>query len=200
MLKILMLSLLLYFNSFAMNEYKETEVKSVISKKIVIADRLFVSNTLVDIFGNKARKYTDKFIMENVSFFGGPCDIYEQIRPDERSIKDQTTSCYNRKSNSKELLNPRSSLLRSGNIVKTCTAITTDKDVMKLFFDQFKMKKKKHFNEEVLKKLHNIFYPLDPITKNQLDKLKLLFNISPSQDRWNILAYTYCLSPDWRVL
>jgi len=196
----LILLLCLTFNQASAQGYvKKVKTKPVLSKSIQIANRHYLVSTFISIFGNSSKPVLNNLISTKVSSFGGPCDVYAQIRKTRTTIKDFETSCHNRKENSKEKLVVKSSLIRSGYIVKTCKSIIADKVIMKNFFEQNKIKNSDNFDGKTLTKIHNLFFPVDEINLTQKKKMQSVFELT-SKRPWHNVVYAYCLSPSWKVI
>ena len=176
-----------------------TNIQARIKSKDILANRFLVQNILIDIFSDQARIYTNKFIIPNISTFGGPCDLYEQVRKERNKVYSIESSCFGNKSNHKVSLNVDSSALRAGFMLKTCKSITSDDKVMRTFYKKYEISGPNDFSITSLKKLHRDFFPLESISDKQVTALKRLF-YSSTANKWQSVALAYCISPRWHLL
>ncbi|WP_417335013.1 hypothetical protein [Halobacteriovorax marinus] len=168
-------------------------------KSTIMANRFLIENIIVEIFGSKAKVYTQKYIIPNISVFGGPCDIYEQVRKDSESVSIANHSCFENKSNHKVGHTTKSSVLRSGYILKMCNSILSDLSIMDAYYKKHRLKRWSNYNSKKLHSIHQDFYPHKKMSKDQERKIRKLFYQS-SHSRWDSIVLSYCQSPGWRIL
>ncbi|PIK15565.1 hypothetical protein [Halobacteriovorax sp. JY17] len=170
-----------------------------IERKQQLANRFLVENILLEVFGQQVKSYTRKFIIPNISIFGGPCDIYEQVRKDQTSVSNIDGSCFGNKNNHKVELSANSNSLRAGFMLKTCKSIVNDLELMKHYYKKHKITTPNDFNLSSLETIHQDFFPYSKISKEQIKVLKRLFYATTSK-KWNSIVLTYCISPKWHLL
>ncbi|MBK25014.1 MAG: hypothetical protein CME70_13535 [Halobacteriovorax sp.] len=160
-----------------------------------LSDRFYVHSTLQQIFGPSVKPTLYKYIFSKPNAFGGPCDVYEQIRPNGHSVADQMTSCFERNDTSTLPLIGRRNLLRMGYTLKACTAITNNNKAIDFALQAASLKKRDPSKIKI-EKLYKLFYPfekLDHKVETALIKIEKKHEL-----RW--VLYTLCIDPSWQVL
>ncbi|ATH07768.1 hypothetical protein BIY24_07350 [Halobacteriovorax marinus] len=190
-MKILLVSIIL----FNLSSYSLAQIE----QSTILANRFLIENIFIEIFGKKVRKYTQKYIIPNINVFGGPCDIYEQVRKKDEGVYKLNSSCFENKSNHKASFNTKPNVLRSGYILKMCKSILSDSIIMEDYYKKHNIKKWSNYSSKKLFLIHRDFYPLKKVSKEQEEAIRKLF-YQKSHLRWDSIILSYCLSPQWRIL
>jgi len=185
MLKPLLL-LLLFFPGWA-QEYEEG-TGAAVQKADRFAGRFFIRNTLIDIFGNEASEIIDRNYFKVGKQVGGPCDIYEQVYHEHDKMVDPTRECPGGKPAAKFPLYPKTNILRSSHMMKTCYELVYRRPIPKVF----------QGTSNFLKVVSKKFYPYGGDEKLQ-KKLHSKYKVW-DEPRLKEALLTYCLSPGWQRL
>lgn len=170
---------------FAQDYEKNTSTGVVKEKRF--AGRQFIKNTLVEVFGESSSSLIDEVYFKVGKQVGGPCDIYEQVYYEHDKVLNPSVECPGGKPASKNSLFPKTNILRSSHILKTCYEISINKDLPKKFQ-----------GKDYLKKISNSFYPFggDEKLKKKLSKKSQ----NKGEEAIKKTLLTYCLSPGWQTL
>lgn len=195
-MKLLLLSILLVSTAFS-QDYDEEKVSSV-ERPVRFAGRYFIKNTLIEIFGKAAEPVIEKNYFKTGKQVGGPCDIYEQVFHEQNKVNDPDTECVTGKPGVNFPHFPRSGILRTSHIVKTCYELIYGQPLSKRL--------KKQFNNKVNSKvmigtISKMFYPYggDEALFDHLVK-KYDKNERPSNEMRKQVLLSFCLSPGWQTL
>lgn len=185
-LKFLLIIFLLFPLGGNGSEYESSKSLPVAHINPRLADREYVFNKLLTVFGPESKTILLENIYNKPNIFGGPCDIYSQVRPTENTLLDPMSDCFERNDNSQVPMIGKQSLLRSALMVKTCKLLTKNK------------KSFKHATTNINKtskteSYFRLFHPFSTYSK-QLD-LKLS-KIKDKKELLNLL----CIDPSWQIL
>jgi|GEM_PF-5867552 len=171
------------------SEYDDSNDFEKLKDPIRFANRFFIKNTLIEIFGDteQVKSLIDKNFFKVGGQVGGPCDIYEQVYHSPEELLDPNVECPKGKSASKFDLFPKSNLLRSSYLVKTCYELSINRELpsnlrSELFF----------------KNLSRAFYPYGG-DKELMIVVKSKYSDLSGISRKKALL-TYCVSSKWQEL
>lgn len=171
-------------------EAYETSKSRVWGKRM--ANRFFIRNTLIEIFGDtaKVKEIIDANYMKGGKSVGGPCDIYEQVYHDNNKVLDPLTECHGGKGAAKYPLFPETNILRTSLLTKTCHELIWSNPLPPHF--------QKISFSSLLDTISENFYPYGGDEKlKELIKKKYK---DPSKEAEKEILLTYCLSPGWQRL
>jgi hypothetical protein len=176
----------------------ETKTNNAVRREVRFADRFFVKNTLMEIFGKEVEQIINKNYFKAGKQVGGGCDIYEQVFYTETDLEDPDSECINGKTGRTFPHYPQNTLLRSANILKTCYEIiyqrSLSKDLMKRTHSNIE---KTSFSELAFKE----FYPYGGNDKLlNLIKAKKKGFFEGTEDFSKKIFFDLCLSPNWQKL
>lgn len=181
----------------------------------LLGSRMYVRSVFEEIFSTPATNpqlqvILDKYLtaaddlgisgsasFEYMSLFGGPCDVYDEAGAGK--------GCNNSRSN---LFNPvfaPSTPGRESVRMKTCTEITQNNTLVDAALAKAGLSSSSEYNDANFKKVFALFYPgIDPLN-NVLTSFKDLNTVmnnasETSLNRWRMILFTICRSPDWQVL
>jgi len=177
-------------------EYKEGE-KRIIEKKERFADRFFIKNTLIEIFGKSSSSLIDKNFFKTGKQVGGPCDIYQQVYHQPDQLLESDSECVTGKQGVNFPHYASQNILRSAHLFKTCYEIIYRQALGKKLKGHYKISKTL---EELISMTSKEFYPLEQNGKlDQLLKAKYK-KLPKKRELHQKILLTYCLSPEWQRL
>ncbi|TNE97516.1 MAG: hypothetical protein EP326_11330 [Deltaproteobacteria bacterium] len=187
MLKIILLMLYILSNLAFADDYAEKNGPSV-KKTERFAGRFFIRNTLMEIFGKSAEPIIEANYFKAGKQVGGPCDIYEQVYHEHDHMEDPTRECPGGKPASKYPHFPKTNILRSSHLLKTCYELVYKQPIPSSLQGQ----------NDFIKSVSKKFYPFGGDEKLR-ETLSLKFKKWDLESRKEAL-FTYCLSPGWQRL
>ena len=177
---------------------QQDSVKSQIS--FSFADRYYIYSVLKNIFGQSSQAILRDNILKNGNIFGGPCDIYEQIRVEpEQYLNSEETRCFNGKHEYAYPMRRSPSLLREAWMLKTCNLLIKNKITWN--FARSQVNTKISNTEKYLDEVQLLFDPNaeknKEFNKVLLEKVKLIKSIDKKE---KFIFYQNCLFPSWQVI
>ncbi len=169
-----------------------------------LGDRFFVQSVLVEIFGLNAKEITYKFIITPASSFGGPCDIYEQVRIGNNfdSFADKESICPGGKFAATLPMIGVPSALRQGYVNQTCEVLTSNQKMVAYTLSRIFEKNKIETPKNVtLVRAFQFFYPEKTPSGKVLEVLMEIGINQPSvENRWAKVLLALCIDPSWQVI
>lgn len=168
--------------------------------KHTFADRYYISSVLIDAFGPEAKPIIISNIMKNGNIFGGPCDIYEQIKMGPKNyLNDVMTRCYKGKHEFNFPMHAKPSLLREALMNKTCSELVENSETFK--FIRNKLNGMINLDKNLMYQIGLIFDPNDipneKIINYHLEKIK---NFYWERTKQKYLIYQVCTYPQWQLI
>lgn len=174
----------------------------------VLADRYYIDQLLLDVFGPTARTADGGGAAANAVIHGGPCSLYEN-----HSIYSSSSAKYviastmeNCGGSSGSLLvaeiNPKASVTRQALLARTCTDLTANTTTFNFAMKRISEVATSDSVEDQVRGLYRLFYRTQPDPHQGLvDSLVIMLPAtSPSLDDWRAVIYTVCMSSYWQVL
>lgn len=177
-------------------EYSEGD-KTIFAKKERFADRFFIKNTLLEIFGKSNSSTIDEKFFKTGKQVGGPCDIYQQVYHKPDQVLDSDSECVTGKQGGHFPHYASNNILRTAHLFTTCYEIIYRNPLSKKIMNQYSKAKSL---EDLITAISKSFYPLeknislDDVLKNKYKKLP------KNRELHQKILLTYCLSPDWQRL
>ncbi len=175
-------------------------VSSVQARTHVFADRYYLSSVLEYVFGPQAKKVITQNILMNGNVFGGPCDVYEQIRVGKNEFANpETTRCFRGKQEFNYPVHAKPSLMREALMIKTCRALVENDHTF-----QFAKKRAGEFdsiNESYVQRIESLFDPnfkIDEVRTNE--NLKGIKDYYFTEKKLKFLFYQSCVYPKWQLI
>lgn len=175
-------------------------------KNLVLADRYLVVSILTDIFGPVAKELSREDIFKKPHVFGGPCDMYSQIRVEESDVlaADPDTLCPGGRGAFAARYHGTANMLRVAHTGYACHKITNNETAMSYALSN--IYKKSAVSEPDLEKIEvafNLFNPEKKPSNQVLNALKSVGASSKNNDitkKWSLILYTLCVDPAWQVI
>lgn len=158
-----------------------------------LGDRFFVDSVLQKVFGEGARKVSEKFILSSAYVFGGPCDRYE------RAPNGSYSSCEGGAVSLPSV--GTSNVVRQGYVARACQALSFA-PVTRDFALQQAFAAKSDSNSLDLphmQALYRLFNPQMEIPAAAVEKLKKLAATETEEKKqWATVLYAICLDSSWQ--
>lgn len=178
--------------SFGLTAYAEDTLQ--------FADRYYISSTLTELFGPDSKNIVMENILKNGNVFGGPCDVYEQIRTGEKKFaSDETIRCFNGKQEFDYPMRVQASLLRESWMIKACTALAQNNKT----FNYFKKNNLSGFavtNEKIFE-IQQLFDPNAKLNKSLNEfYIKKANSAANADKKMKLLILEICTYPTWQLI
>lgn len=164
------------------------------------ADRYYIASTLSELFGPESKSIVTENILKNGNVFGGPCDVYEQIRTGENKFaSDESIRCFNGKQEFDYPMRANASLLRESWMIKACTSLVKNTKT----FSYFKKHHLVGFNarSEQIFEIQRLFDPNaklnKPLNEYYFNKMK---TSEDSEKKLRMLILEICTYPTWQLI
>lgn len=163
------------------------------------ADRYYITSTLGELFGPESKTILTENILKNGQLFGGPCDVYEQVRVGENKYANKEFSrCFSGKHEFDFPMRVQPSLLRESWMIKACTALVQNKKT----FGYFEKSYMSGFKPTV-EKIYELQQAFDPNAK--LNKPLNEFYIhkmdsTKADKKLKMLVLELCTYPSWQLI
>jgi len=173
---------------------------NVSARTHVFADRYYISSVLEYVFGPDAKKIITQNVLMNGNVFGGPCDIYEQIRVGkDQYANPENTRCFKGKQEFNYPVHSKPSLMREALMIKTCRALIENDSTF-----QFARKKAGDFesiSSAYIQRIETLFDPNYRIDENRTNEiLKKTNEYFFSGKKLKFLFYQSCVYPRWQLI
>lgn len=165
-------------------------------------DRVFVSNFLIDVYGEESRSIVEKEVFNKPSIFGGPCDPYSQLlkedpkNPEAYKIIGGNERCirefFPEYTTSVILEN---SVLRSSAINAVCNKLSQCEKCIKTALKKVDLISTSPFTPENGKKVFHQFYPF---SENQFQNYSKIFK-KESEYSWAFAFELFCKTEEWQI-
>jgi len=155
---------------------------------IITGDRYFISNKLVQMFGESESGFIYDKIRLAADVFGGACD---KVNPDEACTGADKGRTYT-----------NSSLIKSARMIQVCEHIIGTSSSFDFFLNKASLNSSSDFSKENLEALYRVVFPIKDVNQRFIDILynqKQTSSLSTSE-HWKIAAMALCQSPEWQVL
>ena len=193
--------------------------------QVGIADRFYLTNVLIDIFGPLAEPIAHKNVLSKHEVFGGPCDVYENSmnRIGGRWIwHSQANRCFgdsysattiarsdNNYANTQTSTTKPSNTVRSGWKIAACESILNLAESRKFAIEKFYHRigqevdgnNPPHPNTQSIFSAYQLFYPEQPLNGATRISLQALANgvSEPNDVKWKWILLALCMSNGWEV-
>jgi len=197
-MKTISVFLFLFFSFFVIAT--ESPSNNIVKKHFVLANRYYVSKILQEAFGPNSFKIIEDNILQKGSIFGGPCDIYEQIRIGKKKYENKAdTLCFQGKQEFNFPIQKEPNTIREALMNKTCTTLTKNSTTLNFFINRLGYVNK--LNEGTFEKIVGNFH-WNESRKGQLIKgLKSIGEKYPDQNqKIKLLIFYSCIDPTWHLL
>lgn len=172
---------------------------SIDEKNLRLGDRFFLSDYLINVFGESISQNVYEIIVKNELTFGGPCDFYEAVKTGINEYADPYSICFNGKMSEVVSVVPRSTIMRQAYIKKICAQIVSNEKAMRLFTDEIQSKKGL-IDSQSVKKAFRIMNPYKRIGEGAVKKIDVALSAFKSeQTKAVILAFSLCFNPLWQI-
>lgn len=179
-----------------------------------MADRFYISNVLIDIFGEQVDQYglINHRIVRNQAIFGGPCDKYERVyNENTRSDGSKFFTSQNVDSEcragvewtTKHHLNSTS--LRQGWMIRTCEDIFAHQPQaiqyalgnLGILTNSVYTKDRSY---EHVQSIYQAFHGVKSLHREVYETLLVHGKDLSDKDFWEGTLMTFCISPEWQAL
>ncbi|GEM_PF-748220 len=173
---------------------------SVQARTHVFADRYYISSVLEYVFGPGAKKVITQNVLMNGNVFGGPCDVYEQIRVGKNEFANpENTRCFKGKQEFNYPVHSKPSLMREALMIKTCRALIENEVTFE--FAKNRAGGITSLNSAYVERVESLFdpnYRVDEArAKEILDKANDYFF---QEKKMKFLLYQSCIYPRWQLI
>lgn len=172
-------------------------------KNLRLADRILVHSILVEIFGKSEQQLLREHVLYQNQAFGGPCDVYEQVRVANANngVADAETICAKGRKDFAAQVIAKPNMLRYGHTAYVCKQLTLSEVAMKFALDKiFTESKVQAPNKETVKKAYNLFNPERDIDVNALLLRFEFSNEKSALDQWSEVFFVLCNDPSWQII
>lgn len=185
-------------------DYKSIAAKNTVTKKMRLGDRFYIQSVLGEIFGPDSLPITEKFIFMQVNSFGGPCDVYEQVRIGETAdaLTDAHSFCPGGSGSANLPMTGVSNMMRQGYVLQTCKLLTAESKTLDFALSRvFTIEKIQLPNRENLITFFKLFNPESTPSDAVLTALsKIGANGVDIKKRWALILNTLCTDPTWQII
>lgn len=172
--------------------------------EVLLADRYYVKSVLINVFGDSANSTIDEKIIKNGAHFGGPCDMYQQVRTGklDADIKDQSTFCLDGATGTRLPLVAKNNMFRESVMSLVCQQLSQNSKTL-----NFALKKSGTGIDNLpnTQSIDNVVKLFNPVAEhstamaNSLLKSKSLKKLSPPE-QWQIIVKSVCTDISWQIL
>lgn len=162
------------------------------------ADRYYVTNVLVNNFGEKSKTIVLDNIFKNPELFGGSCDYYEQVRvgPNDYANPPER-NCFGGKQEFALPLSVPYSKSRSSLMIKVCNELISCQDCISFFLEKIKYNDSKSKVDSVL----SAFFWNDQMVQKLKPEFEKIYDRYwfPSKKQ-RMLIMNACIDHRWQII
>ncbi len=166
--------------------------------KLRTADKYYVYNTLVKIFGDKSKDILKKYILTRPEVFAGGCLPYKVSRIQRNNkeiIENEEDSCINHASEIGDPSFKAITTIRQSFTDTACTEIVNNSQNVTFLLGSQKLDLHSKKNYENILQITNLFFFKTKVINRYTKILSEKENIS-----WREIILTICKSPEWQIL
>ncbi|MCR9205369.1 MAG: hypothetical protein NXH75_12375 [Halobacteriovoraceae bacterium] len=165
-------------------------------------DRVFVTNFLIDIYGEVSRKIVEKEIFNKPSLFGGPCDPYSQTLKEDQKNRDSYKVLGGNERCIKDFFPEyttsiilENSVLRSSALSSVCKKLSLCEKCMEFALKKIGLNSEAPRTVENSKKVYRQFYPF---SESEFKSYEKIF-IGNSKHSWPFTFELFCKTEEWQI-
>lgn len=179
-------------------------INSAAHGEALLADRYYVKSVLVSVFGESAHNLIDEKIIKNGAHFGGPCDMYRQVRTGklDQDIQDQSTFCQDGATGTRLPLIAPNNMFRESIMSLVCSELVNQTASLN---HALKKANTSSITLPSSQSVGNIITLFNPVAENSrvlassLVKNKSIKKLTP-QNQWKIIIKSLCTDLSWQIL